>query len=128
MPELTRRQFFSSFGGAALLPAVTVSATSPSYSDSFEYKGIPILWSGWRQPTNQDTWIGWWMASVLKDFYGRDILCSTVTGQIHRTRELEIVQLTYKPDWPILTAHSTLSEREAVKQRAVSALIEFLNA
>lgn len=89
---------------------------------------MPIWWSGWREPMNQDVLIGWWIASVPPDQRGFNLIFSTAGGVIQRAAELHAVDCSIQRGWPRLFMRSTEAERAAAKQRAVEHLLEHLRA
>lgn len=127
MANLTRRGLFGwcgLAGGAAVLGETSPSASRP---DRFDYHGFPIRWAGWRLMDNQDLRFGVWIASVPADESGRNMLAATTLGIVSRYREAEMLDLTRAPGWPWLTSASSERDADAVKARAVTALLERLN-
>jgi len=125
---MNRRRFFGGLGSILAGGAALATAPPAGYPDRFEHQGVPIWWSGWRLPPNQDCVIGWWAARTPPDDRGHTLLVSPVTGAMQRSSDLYVLNLSYQKEWPILTALSTPGELEAVKQRAARALIEALDA
>ena len=56
---MQRRAFFAALTGSAAALAV---APTQAQADDSTYRGWRVVWSGWREPTNQNVRFGFWMA------------------------------------------------------------------
>ena len=66
-------------------------------SDTFDYVGYTVYWSGWRDVPNQLIRFGFWVA------YGDGLIYySTTAGRFGTMRhELEVMDLSREKGWPV---------------------------
>lgn len=83
-----------------------------------------LKWSGWRASPTQDVIVGWWIARVPPDNYGRTHLVSTTLGTVGRIQPFQAVDLTIQKGHRPIDSWSTMDEMEQAKQSAYDALLE----
>lgn len=119
MPELTRRNFLAALGvGAGALGA------APQQSPALDTRVELAQWLGWRWIPNQLVYVGLWAVQAPPDAQGRTHLIATTHGHVGRYHDMEVIDMSRRPDWPVVTWRTSEAERDALKQRARALLAD----
>lgn len=123
---MNRRWFLRKAGGvlATVVTVATVAAPARE-SDDFMYRGYRVIWTGWKRLDAQLVTYGVWAA-----FKGNRFRYMTTCGNGCDAGELDTLDLTWnrKAGWPSPSDINlwTPAEREVVKRRALTELLETL--
>lgn len=110
---MKRRDMLGRLCGLAALTTPVVVETAKTFLS-------PWVWSGWRQPVNQDIHFGWWAVDIPKRETGVDLLLSTTGGMVYETTEGCVVDTHHrlKEGFGLITGHllGSMKDPEGFKE------------